>query len=317
MLAKEDIEKNRMTMTINQILSDAKEGKHAACNPCPWNPRRLRDVAFGKSGGAGCNHAVNWRSTGKAISVTIVRDPGGTTPQKTELLCFACNSKNPSDQTANHAFDLWKAAVSLSLSTRDSDIPYLSDHYWTNAIMHSAVDKKTRDKELSTARRSCKDVLQYQIEALSPRVIIACGEHAVNSLNDNGLLTKKWSKIVPEFRHGAYTETTNLVSDYKVRIYCTYHTGITAVNCIVAKLYDDTTKSELLQRAKLLPNPIAFNAFLNQWYPPTMNAERTDMNAESKGMRVLLLHWLDIGEAIRQAHREALGANRSLIQETR
>ena len=38
------------------------------------------------------------------------------------------------------------------------------------------------------------------------------------------------------------------------------------------------------------------DAFLKRYRPS---------DREGKGMRVLLLHWLDIGETIREAHRHA------------
>ena len=77
--------------------------------------------------------------------------------RETGRLCFVHNSKNPSDKTAQHAYDLWKTTVSFD--NNENVDPYLKKHYWTNALLHGA-DKVTQEElrktpVLETARHCC------------------------------------------------------------------------------------------------------------------------------------------------------------------
>ena len=111
---------------------------------------------------------MNWRSDSRAISIQISRDPANTTPATTGWLCAVCNSENPTDQSAQHGIALWRAGVD-----RDTDGPegakYLSQHYWTNAVMHGGSGNAN---ELKAARVSCAPVLRDQIVALAPKVFV-------------------------------------------------------------------------------------------------------------------------------------------------
>lgn len=175
-------------MNVNRILKAAEDGTHFGCRGCPWNPGLLIDrIAFGKSC---CEHGLDWSSLqATAVSMQIVQDPAGTTPDKTRKLCSVCNSRNQTDRTAQHSFDLWKAAV----APVDGEVAeqYLRGHYWTNAIMHGASKNELR-KQIKQARKCCTKVLQDQLLNLSPKVIIASGQVAADSLNDLGVLQKRW-----------------------------------------------------------------------------------------------------------------------------
>lgn len=272
-------------MTIAQLLSAIQGGQYPACEGCPWNPKSTGKAAFGVS----CReHGVDWTVQGRAISMLIARDPAGTTPATTGKLCGFCNTRNPTDHSANHGFQLWKAAVSLSESTQDST-RYMKTHYWTNAIMHG-VDK---DSRMIEARAYCRNILLEQIRLLSPKVIIACGKDAARSLFEGGLISTPWDVFKQEFPKRVFSEQTMLSSDSKVTIFCTYHGSATAVNTHVARLYSEETEILINQRIENLPEKMPAKRFLQQ---------TIRLNGEDKGMRVLLLHWLDIGEAIRRAN---------------
>jgi hypothetical protein len=270
-------------VALQQTLRAAEGGGHPACQSCPSSPKRASGAAFGVS----CReHGIDWSSSGSAVSFMVVRDPANTTPAQTGKLCFVCNSLNPSDRTAQHAFALWRAAVALA-DRGAAAHRYLDTHYWTNAAMHG-----TDTRRLEQARRACTPVLREQIELLSPRVIIASGVQAATSLGDVGLLAKRWAEFRQGLASGAYRERTALGSGSEVDVYCTYHTSATGVNCEVSKLYSAATERLLEARRGRLGDTAAIDAFLTRFDP---------RSAEGRGMRVLLLHWLDIGEAIRCA----------------
>jgi uracil-DNA glycosylase family 4 len=278
---------------MKQLLKEACLGTHKNCKYCPWNPKVVGPIAFGVS----CEeHGVNWSSPGKAISMQIVQDPAGTTPGKTGRLCFVHNSKNPTDRTAQHAYNLWKATVSFDVDT-DTD-PYLKNHYWTNALLHGA-DKKNQPElrepiVMESARKECSKLLGEQINLISPKVIIANGEWAAKSLFDLKLLSSDWKDLKQDFAQRVHKEIKKLSSGETVLVFCTYHTAITPINTHIARLYSAEIQLKLDEKLKKYARYPKVISFLNN-YP--------SHDPEGKGMRVLLLHWLEIGEAIRDAYR--------------
>jgi hypothetical protein len=279
---------------MKKFLNDVKNGEHVHCKYCPWNPQKVGLIAFGLS----CeDHGINWSQAENAISMQIVQDPAGTTPGKTGRLCFVHNSKNPSDKTAQHAYDLWKTTVSFD--NYENVDPYLKKHYWTNALLHGA-DKVTQKElrktpVLETARHCCANVLNEQIKLLSPKVIIVNGEYAAKSLFELGYLSIKWNEIKQTFSQSVYRETKQLPSGESTTVFCTYHTAITPVNTHIARLYSNDIQSQLDERLKEIITYPKVISFLKK-YPSN------DPNKPGgRGMRVLLLHWLDIGKAIRFA----------------
>lgn len=277
---------------MQQLLEKAKLGTHRGCKNCPWNPKVVGPIAFGVS----CTeHGVDWSKDVKAISMQIVQDPAGTTPDKTGRLCFVHNSQNPSDKTAQHAYALWNATVSYDTTERID--PLIKNHYWTNALLHGA--DKVRQKELrksgplETARKCCAQLLREQIDLLNPKVILASGEFAVNSLFDIGYLSKRWDDFKHELSHGVYKEEVTQSSGENVLVFCTFHTAITPINTHVARLYSPGVQEKLdvqLDKYKKYPKV------------QTFLAEFSPFNSKGRGMRVLLLHWLEIGRAIRTAN---------------
>ena len=273
---------------MRNFLESARSGSHPGCQNCPWNPKIVGKIAFGLS----ClEHGIDWSESRRAVSIQVVQDPAGTTPDKTGRLCFVHNSQNPTDKTAQHAYDLWRATVSYN-NVKNSD-PYLKTHYWTNAILHGA-DKKNTElrKKVNQARRCCEVLLNEQVERLSPKVIIANGEYAANSLYSLGYTTKPWSQLKEGLGNHVYSHLYKLPTGEVITVFCTYHTAITAVNTHVARLF--TPKMNELIHEKLAPvkQYAPIKRFLDK-YPP--------YDGTGKGMMVLLFHWLEIGEAIRSA----------------
>jgi len=272
---------------IAHVLTEAQRGTHEACSGCPWSPLLLPDVGFGTS----CEeHGVRWSAGEQPISMQIVQDPGNTTPQKTMKLCFVCNKANPTDRTAQNNDALWQTAVA------DTDEQYLRSHYWTNAMMHGASGAARNDHDLAAAHLHCQGVLAAQIDALAPRVIIASGKVAADSLYALGLLSSRWDAFRRGFAEGAYHEATTR-NGRTIHVYCTYHTAARAVNTVAAPLYSPHTDALLQRKAEATGRIDQVQAFLAPY------AGRQD--ATSRGLRVLLLHWLDIGTAIRDAAHRA------------
>lgn len=219
--------------------------------------------------------------------MTIVRDPAGTTPERTGNLCFVCNREHGSDKTAQHAYDLWHAAVTPGAGGEHAE-QYLRAHYWTNAVLHGRKDGRLRE-----ARKNCVLVLLAQIDILRPRVIVASGEDAAASLFELGLLKTRWSAFRQGLGRGAHVEDARLGSGEAIRVFCTYHTSARAVNGPAASRYSETTERLLDEKLVSRPDAVALDDFLGGYRPDS---------AVGRGMRVLFLHWLEIGQAIREAH---------------
>lgn len=271
-------------MSLPTLLRKAQDGTHQACKECPWSPKKIGNPAFGVS----CQvHGVDWSTATSAVSIQVAQDPAGTTPEKTGRLCNVCNSQNPTDKSAQHGLDLWNATVPLAQPGQI--IPdYLKHQYWTNAIMHGV-----NDDQRENARMHCTGILLEQINSLSPQIIIACGEVACKSLYDLGFISRQWGDLKYVLSERAYSEQKALTSGKKATVFCTYISALRVVNTHIARLYSEDTEKLILQKVKSLPDIKPAQKFL-QKYPKDA--------AEGKGMRILFLHWLEIGHAIRTAY---------------
>ena len=193
-------------MNIVEILERAEKGDLDCCQDCAWSPKKNSSIAFGKS----CTkHGLEWESNNITNSMYIAQDPGDTTPNETGRLCSVHNSNNPQDKSAQQSLKLWSTTVSLDYDSPESG-GYLKHNYWTNAMMHGA-GKSSNNKHLrddkdifNSVVNTCSNVLKLQILALKPRVIIANGKVAVNSLYEIGILSKKWDILRHNFDKGAY-----------------------------------------------------------------------------------------------------------------
>jgi len=274
---------------MNNLFEESKSGNYIHCKNCPWNPKKVGPIAFGVS----CEeHGIQWSLGKKAVSIQVVQDPAGTTPEKTGRLCFVHNSMNPSDKTAQHAYDLWKATISYDVNTTNDK--YLKKHYWTNALMHGADKVKhaslRKNNILEDAREHCANILSEQINLLSPKVIIANGEIASKSLYDIGLLQYKWNDFKKDFDEGIHREIALLPNGQKVIVFSTFHTAITPINTHIARMYSAGIQAKLDQKLESIKNYSNVIAFLKKY---------SSYETTGKGMRVLLQHWIDIGSAIR------------------
>ena len=272
-------------MNLDSLLTAAKAGELAACDLCPSSPRRSSDAVFGTS--CECrSHGGDWLLSGaNAISMTVLRDPANTTPSQTGRLCFVCNSVNSTDRTAQNAFALWRAGVSL-VDDGEQSTRYLDRHYFTNAALHG-----TDTTRLKRARQCCATLLGDQIRLLNPKVIIACGADAAASLYDLGYLSGSWAETRGKWdvANGAYREDLATGG----RVYCTYHTSAGVVNRTVSRLYTPETERLIEKKRALVSDQRAIDSFLER---------HSKYETAGKGMRVLLLHWLDIGMGVRGAH---------------
>jgi uracil-DNA glycosylase len=286
-------------MKISQILEKAENGDLECCSECFWSPKKNPLIAFGKS----CaEHGLDWKSKNKVNSMYIVQDPGNTVPDKTGRLCAVHNSKNSSDKSAQQSNKLWGAAVSLEYDNPEAN-GYMKENYWTNAIMHgagkSSNTENLRNKNIieSVANDFCSNVLKLQISALQPKVIIANGKIAVNSLYEIGILRKNWDILRHSFDKGAYQETIFKWNDMQeFTVFCTYHPAGRVVNQTLSREYKSKTEEYLKAKIDKLESKKAVNNFLQEY---------STENATSKGMRYLLNHWLDIGEKIRKEYNKS------------
>ena len=275
-------------MKISQILKDAEKGNLEFCSKCLWSPKQNPSISFGIS----CTeHGVDWANDNKANSMLIVQDPGDTTPQDTGRLCAVHNAANPSDKTAQQSNKLWSATVSLEYKSPEKN-GYMREHYWTNAVMHGASKKtslRTTSLPPKQVQKCCSNILASQIISLQPKVIIACGTVAVNSLHEIGILKNRWDIVRHSFNKGAYKQVITKWRDApEFIVFCTYHTSSGVVNRTVSRNYNFIeTEKCIKEKLEKLNSPKSVEEFLSE-YSDTQNAA-------SKGMRYLLNHWLDIG----------------------
>ncbi len=282
-------------MNISQLLEQAQFGDLDTCRECPLSPKHNMSIAFGTS----CtDHGLDWRKESLANSIFIARDPANTTPQKTGRLCIVHNAENSTDKTAQNSLDLWKAAVSLNAENTEAS-EYIKKNYWVNSIMHGVTGKAI----METARKHCSKVLQAQIQMLRPKVVIAAGTEAVNSLYDIGLISRDWQAVRLNFHYGAYMEKNcSWIDDKSMSVYCTYHTSAGNVNRTIPPLYKpfaDDIEQQIKKKveANKLDNQDLITAFLSKYHNTSY--------APHQGMRYLLNHWLDIGVGIRTAYKDA------------
>ncbi len=211
-----------------------------------------------------------------------------------------CNSINASDKSGQHGFQLWKAAVSLAQSGLPA-VKYLNMHYWTNALKHGMTKPRKEEIDLipyyqpEVARNCCANILREQINLLSPLIITATGKVAAAFLYDLRLISRPWKSFTRQFNQQIYSKKTLLPSGQPVTIYCSFHSATRAVNTHAAWKYIESVETQLKRWIEQLPDHSSAKWFLSK-YPKEIS--------EGRGMRVLFLHWLKIGEGIRQAALE-------------
>ena len=108
---------------------------------------------------------------------------------------------------------------------------------------------------------------------------------------------KHFKHFFGKFVEYALPLEVSILNGQPIEVFATYHTSATGVNCAVSKLYDAAHIEPCIsQKARVLADRGSVDAFLARY------AVNRPNDAESRGMRVLLAHWLDIGFALRNAY---------------
>lgn len=290
---------------ISSVLDSAEKFELDECKECKWG---FNGLAFGTS----CTeHYANWRKNEPVLTVIAARDPGGTTPESTGRLCMVHNSRTPTDKSAQHIFDLWRAAVSGQWRSddpsqlQDYTDPYLKTTYATNILLHGIPTKsddvlingkldelKSYKKE---ALHNCAKVLNRQLECLRPKILIALGEDVIKGLNESG-----WP---------LYWESPKLGKEYRpaiaktkwgeIKVFHVYHTAGRSTNQNAARLFNSFGGAQIIRIiADSTPNEIkdAVDNFRRKY----SNVSPT----EEHGMLVHLASWLIIGRKIREVYKD-------------
>jgi uracil-DNA glycosylase len=271
---------------LEAFLNNLKEFKHEACKSCPW---AKPGMAFGKS----CqDHCHNWARSDHADVMSILQDPGGTTPEHTEKLCAVCNSANPSDKTARYCFDLARAA-GIDLKR----------WYVTNSTKHGIATSRFSKSEQEafksheeSARFQCARVLLDEINIVKPKLIIVSGGKALASLQNAGIVNAEklgfghWVRISP-------VTVSNLPGNGQaVKLFFLYHTSARVTNQTLSRLYDESIPEKIKEIQKHLSSPDAVDQFIKNFDRPDSSGKQTVRN----GMLVHLYHWLRLAETIKK-----------------
>jgi uracil-DNA glycosylase len=283
---------------LDSLLDQARTGNLLHCTDCVWNPRRVGRMAFGTS----CPDHSHVDDT-PALVVCVARDPGRTTPEHTGRLCIVCNSRNPSDRSAGHAFDLWRAVVSMAPRSDPYSDPYLKRTYFTNAIMHGVPSGRPKDEEarlsslLSQARGACAGLLSEQLRLLRPRVVLLSGEDSAAAFRR--IAPVQWSEATG-VRPSEGTITVPGM-DHPVRVLKAYHTSARATNQAAApkarRFFPSIVEQEAAVRAEIEQLPSQKEALT------LLEKYRTNGGTDTvfRGMMLHLAWWIQVGKAIRAA----------------
>lgn len=93
-------------------------------------------------------------------------------------------------------------------------------------------------------------------------------------------------------KRDAYYEQT-VVAGSPTLVFVTYHTSARSVNQTVARLWNADIDRLLARKLAERPGAGEARRFL---------LRHPDSTTPGRGMRVLLVHWIEIGDAIRAAH---------------
>jgi Uracil DNA glycosylase superfamily len=285
---------------LSSLLQDAALGKHSLCASCVWNPSRVGKMAFGTS----CPEHTHV-SEGPALVVSIAQDPGGTTPESTSRLCVVHNSQNPTDQSAIHAFDLWRAAISFQPQTHPYSDPYMKRTYFTNALLHGVPTRDGRKaeerKRLQGARRtaltSCARVLEAQLSILRPKIVMVSGESAIQALGS--VAPGDWSEATDEAPARRVISMEGV--PHRILAFRLIHAGAQGTNLAAAptarRLFRSAAEQEAALRARIgfLPSPQQALNFLDRY------RDNGTTDTTFRGMMLHLRWWITVGEAIRAA----------------
>lgn len=285
---------------LHTLLYDAEHGNLALCSGCVWNPSLVGKMAFGTS----CPEHTHV-SEDPALVVSIAQDPGGTTPESTSRLCVVHNSQNPTDQSAIHAFDLWRAAISFQPLTHPYSDPFMKRTYFTNALLHgvptrdgrAANDRKRLQDARRTALTCCARVLEAQLSILQPKIVMVSGESAIQAL---GIIAPgDWSEATDEAPARRVISVERV--PHRILAFRLIHAGAQGTNLAAAptarRLFRSAAEQEsaLRKRIGVLPSPRQALTFLDNY------RGKGTTDTTFRGMMLHLRWWITVGEAIRAA----------------
>lgn len=289
-----------MQNSLSDLLQQASSGKHPLCANCVWNPSRVGRMAFGTS----CSEHSH-ADDRSALVVSIAQDPGGTTPESTSRLCVVHNSQNPTDQSAVHAFDLWRAAISFQPQTHPYSDPYMKRTYFTNALLHGVPtrDGRSQDarKRLQDARKtalpSCARVLQEQLSCLQPRIVMVSGDSAIQAL---GMIAPgDWGEATGNAPAQRVVNVEGV--PHRITAFRLIHAGAQGTNLAAApaarRLFASASEQEAALRAQIesLQSPRQALNFIDKY------RAKGSTDTTFRGMMLHLAWWIHVGAAIRSA----------------
>lgn len=271
-----------------------KNAEHPSCKSCPLS---IKGMAFGVS----CTkHNIDWQNNDKTpLFMGAGSDPGGTTPEKTGILCAFCNSANATDKTAQHTFDLLKTAIigDWKYNLKEGH-HFFKQFYSTNIVKHGIPTKgNLSDSEIRNlksqfdfSRRCCKGVFLDELNLFKPKLLTLSGKNSVMTLQE--------LKILPSGSFMTMVEN----SPYKIRsyysdgsdllIWCLYHTAAKVTNMTLPRYYSDSILEEINVIKKNHPNPEAVDSFIQKY--------NRESDTVRKGMMVHLKSWLKMGQLMRE-----------------
>jgi len=286
-------------MNIDGVLNEARAGTSAGCQGCPWNPLTVGPMAFGTS----CTEHTSL-SSGRALVVSVAQDPGGTTPERTGRLCVVCNSRNASDRSAGHAFDLWRAAISFASNDRSYQDPIMRQTYFTNAVLHgvptgdrrSEAERKRLTAQREKANSFCAGVLAQQLAALQPSIVMVSGATARAAVDL--LSSGAWSAVSPSEPSQKRIRVSGV--PHEIECFALVHASARGTNFEAAKRarewFATTGDQERFVESRIasLPSGVQARLLLQKCRP---SAGGTD--TEYRGMMAHLAWWIAVGNAIR------------------
>lgn len=267
-----------MTRMAN-LIDKIERRNHESCKYCPLSSQK---TAFGKS----CpEHYFNWlKSDEGAKVISIAKDPGGTSPEKTGVMCIFCNY----DPTASTASILFKVAI-LGVSPEEpikKESSIFQVWYDTNAIKHGIPRELDKD-DIQLASTCCSAILREEISILKPEVIRVAGSAALKSLMNAGII----ENAAPTMKNYAFSDPLIKKNYYgngqDLHICFIYHTSPRTTNMTLPRYYGPEIDKEIERYKRRHPNPGAIEDFKEQY-------------KHRAGMMVHLYLWLKFADRLRE-----------------
>ena len=155
---------NTKNENLEEFLNRARKGELESCQGCPRRPTLDNLTVFSE------NCKAHFASSHPLI-MCLTRDPAGSPggSARTQVNCFYCNT----DQTAQNVLHLFNKYLRIHGITP-------RDWYATNAVKHGTIGEN-KAPDVVTIQK-CSKVLEGEIQDLKPKIIIAFGKEAAESL---------------------------------------------------------------------------------------------------------------------------------------